>query len=205
MMQVMSGGTRRSWCPEGEGNKVKEVGANVMAANVARFCWLQHKQGIYFSIESPLTSHLWKYGPVSALLDVGIDADFHQSMCGLQPPHSSSARSPRIRKATRIRTNLGGLSELTVTCDRKHDHFHCLGHVKVEGKSVSVARAAGRYPQALTSAWVRAARSDLVKESTSAYHKGKTRVRPLIVHPLRGCAKLECERSPQQQGPARPA
>ena len=82
-------------------------------------------------------------------------------------------------QATRIRTNLEALSELTVRCDRKHDLFHWLGSVKVEGKSVSVARAAGRYPQALTSAWVKAARSDLVKESTGAYRKGKTRVRPL--------------------------
>ena len=77
IVQMMNGGTRRSWRPEGKGSRAKEVEANVMAANVARLCCLQHEQGRYFSIENPLTSHLWMYGPVSVLLDVGIDVDFH--------------------------------------------------------------------------------------------------------------------------------
>ena len=99
------------------------------------------------------------YPPIAALLDVSFDVDLDQCMYGLSPPHVKKDSNVRIKKSTRLRTNVEGLKVLRKTCDRcsdPHSHYQCLGSVKVNGRSVSVAKSAGAYPPRLCAAWAAA-------------------------------------------------
>ena len=161
-MQLMNGGTRRSHLPEGDGSLQSELDGNKMADKVAHLCRLQAAVGNYYSIENPRSSYVWDYKGVTRLkFDGGLDVDFDQCMFGLTPPHLDPSSGQRIRKATRIRTNLASLLQLSSKCDHCHEHYHCLGSVRFNGERVSVARAAGCYPPQLCRSWAKYAAQGL--------------------------------------------
>ena len=156
IIQQLNGGSRTEADPAGDGTQLSEVKGNLLAMRTSILCRRLHEAGKYFSIENPRSSFVWTYGPVEALLEVGFDVFFDQCEYNLRPPHW--ARLPgdqRIRKSTCVRTNMGRLESLSRKCSRQHTHFCCLGRVKVNGSSVSVAREAGCYPRPLVEAWSR--------------------------------------------------
>ena len=97
-MQMMNGGSRRSWIPEGDGSKLTKwpslyLGfagcSTIPEASSASRTPERRTSGVTPSVE--------------ALLGVACDVDFDQCMYGLTPPHITNNT---IRKAIRIRTNL---------------------------------------------------------------------------------------------------
>jgi hypothetical protein len=164
-IQLMNGGSRRLGFSEGDSLNPKEVEANSLADAVARLCWLQHRAGGYFTIENPDSSYVWSYQPIASLLRCCVDVVFDQCTYMLRPPHHASLDADtRIRKRTRIRTNLVLLQKLGQQCTGGHTHFHCLGSVNVGGKSMSVAQAAGQYPPLLCSKWASLVKVGLTQE-----------------------------------------
>ena len=154
-LRRLSGGTRRKGREEGDGTSEKEIIGNHLAQVTAELCWRLHRKGGHFSIENPKGSYAWGYAPLSHLLAVGFYVDFDQCMYGLVPPHlvKDNPTNLRIKKPTRILTNMTSLRTLERTCDKTHKHFECMGSVLVNGKRVSVAASAGRYPPRLCSRW----------------------------------------------------
>ena len=141
--------------PEERGMNPRELRGNCLANVVSELCWRLHRRGCFFSVENPKGSYVRGYGPIADLLEVGWHVDFHQCMYGLTPPHlrDSNPDNKLIKKPTRLLTNVPTLKRLSVFCDGSHDHFECLGTVKVDNRRVSVASAAGEYPGPLCAAW----------------------------------------------------
>jgi hypothetical protein len=155
-IQRMNKGSRRLECPQGDGTVVDEVRANGLAEMVILCCRIQLDLGNYFSIENPRTSYLWSFDPVAKLAeDEGTLAiDFEQCMFGLGTNIDDIGKR-RVKKSTRILTNIQGLAGLGIRCDKNHEHLNCLGHVKVGGCSRSLPRLAGEYPQELCHRWAK--------------------------------------------------
>ena len=109
------------------------------------------------------------------LLDVAVDVRFDQCRYGLVPPHLTLEDKQLIRKRTRLRTNMSSLSDLEGFCTGGHDHFVCLGSVRVGERRVSVARAAGRYPAALCHAWARCVARQLRADARVARAEARPR------------------------------
>ena len=78
-------------------------------------------------------------------------AIFDQCMYHLLPPDDLSGNN-RVRKSTRILSNLYGIEDLSVRCDGNHFHSQAIGHVRIGDKSISRAKAAGHYPDQLCAA-----------------------------------------------------
>ena len=156
IIQAINGGTRTSESPQGSGDKPNEMYGNRLADVMCELCWLQNISGGKFSIENPLSSFLWKYPPVDQLSSICVDIDLDQCEYGLRPPHRRRApySDLRIKKPTRLRTSLHSLSALSVKCRGNHAHWRCLGSVRDDsGRTVSVAKAAGHYPDQLCQRW----------------------------------------------------
>ena len=151
---------------------------NVLAARTAALCRLISKKGGFFSVENPATSAVWNYEPVQDLLSLpgAVDVKLDQCEFGLRPPHwAELGGDVRMRKSTILRTNLGELGVLGVRCGGGHAHFRCLGNVRHEGKSVVVARFAGRYPAPLTTAWAQVVSARLAGRGPSGDKVAPTR------------------------------
>ncbi len=115
-VQRINGGTHTKARPEGDGSKLKEVSANLLAARLAF-------AGCYFLIENPDYS-VWDFMFMSRSTNVN-------SKVGRR-----ADRTPgdfRIRKRTRIRTNMVALADLAGKCQGGHEHFRCLGHASGKG------------------------------------------------------------------------
>ena len=108
-------------------------------------------------MENPLSSFLWHIPELVTLAEQFTIVDLHQCVFGLRPPDHylqvGARQDLRTRKATRIITNVQGLSRLGCKCQGGHIHVQALGSVKYRGQTVSRARAAGACPSALCSAW----------------------------------------------------
>ena len=86
VLQNLNGGTRSLACPEGDSSLDREVIGNLLADSVAKLCAALAKVGGFYSIENPLSSYLWGYGPIAKLRRSSFDVDFHQCAYGLSPP-----------------------------------------------------------------------------------------------------------------------
>ena len=111
-----------------------------------------------WSIENPRCSYLWCAPIVKRLChrpSVTI-CKVDQCRFGLSLPNDKSGQ--RIKKPTTIIANFEGIGELGLACCCKHSHVDIRGPpVKHEGRKVKRTWFAGRYPQGLCHAWVRAA------------------------------------------------
>ena len=126
-----------------------------MAQAVSDLCWRLERANAYFSVENPKGSYLWGYDPMKYIFKIACYVDIDQCMYNLVPPHVSAAdkTAPKIKKPTRLLTNLPALKKLSLKCDRKHTHYPCMGSVVVNGTRLSVAKCAGRYPSRLCESW----------------------------------------------------
>ena len=98
---------------------------------------------------------------------ISFKLQFPKSQAVTQPSqHNLTCLSPsclRIKKPTRIRTNLVSLKTLARKCDGTHVHYPCYGLVKTDSGWQSVARAAGAYPSGLCKPWAAAVAQGLDK------------------------------------------
>ncbi len=69
------------------------------------------------------------------------------------PPRDDNAFQGFIKKPTVILTNMKQLLALSCSCNCSKPHTPCVGKVVWGGKKVSVARAAGAYPEDLCAKW----------------------------------------------------
>ena len=157
-LQHLNGGTRRQTRPQGDGSLHRELLGNLQATRVAQLCEAQHVLGKFYSIENPAYSHVWGFGPIAALSSHAIDVVFDQCEYGLAPPQDSEFAHLRIKKPTKLRTNLECLRKLECRCQHGHQHFACRGSVKTQSGWKRVSAHAGAYPPALCGAWAQAAR-----------------------------------------------
>ena len=153
-LRFIGGGSRRANKPEGDLLDQKELRGNQQACVVAELCWLLHVHGGWFSVENPRGSLLWQYGPMRSLSEVAASVDFDQCCYGLRLVGCETKKfGPFIKKPTRLLTNVPALKKMSMLCKGDHQHHSCMGSVRVNGKSVSVAKAAGAYPPALCKRW----------------------------------------------------
>ena len=154
----MNGGTITKTFPlGGAGGRAileREKLANAQAILVCGLCTLLHQHGYFFTIENPYDSHLWLAPVMVTLMEfVGVKGClvmFDQCAFGLQLPGAS--KHCFCRKRTCIFTNNLKLKAVAVMCPglgRLHTHDHAWGSVRVNGKTLSNAAAAGRYPTEL--------------------------------------------------------
>ena len=156
VIQNLNQGTRSIENPSGDGSLERELVGNKFADTVSMLCNALQEVGAFYSLENPRSSYLWRYSPISKLLDHAVDVDFDQCAYGLAPPGVICKKSDscsRIKKPTRVRTNLLQLQHLARKWSCAHKHFTCLGSVKVDGSWVSVAKEAGKYPLKLCDEW----------------------------------------------------
>ena len=135
--------------------------ANRLAHFVVLCCRSLAAQGRLFSLENPATSLLWDLPEMVALAEDHLVVQLDQCQFGLRAPSDALQPGELIKKGTKILTNAPGLQLLSNKCDGKHTHCRCLGSTRVNGKSLSIAKFAGRYPLALCNAWATAVAQDL--------------------------------------------
>jgi hypothetical protein len=162
LLQEQNGGTRTRENPAGNGTKEKERLGNEQARTVARLCWLQWSVGNFFSIENPDSSKLWFYDPIKQLSEIAKPVRFDQCCFSLRPPKNFVDNdSVYIKKPTRLLTNMEQLLCLQRTCPGtscNHKHRTCWGKVRTTHGMISVAKAAGSYPNQLCAAWAEGVR-----------------------------------------------
>ena len=160
VLQNLNEGTRSLENPEGNGTLPREILGNSLALRVGKLCKAFVAAGGFFTIENPKSSYLWKYDPIARLDKFSIDVDFDQCCYDLWPPHAKADPSlGKIKKPTRLRTNMHELSILAAKCCCTVKHFHCLGSVKVDQAWVKVSVEAGKYPPKLCERWAAAVAS----------------------------------------------
>jgi hypothetical protein len=162
-IQRLNSGTRTKERPEGDGSRPNEEEGNLLAEGVVLLCEALVGKGGFYSIENPLSSRFWELECLRGLMAEHCCVVFDQCEYGLTPPGIMISAGVRIKKSTKLLTNMKELCVLNRSCLGSHEHFRCLGSVRVGNKSVSVARAAGHYPVSLCTAWATAAASALLK------------------------------------------
>ena len=165
---------------------------NLLAERVAEACLLMREQGLGYAVEQPTPFNgavtMFNFDSFRVLLRMGSRlVYFDQCMYDLCPPHLPASAGVRIRKSTRLRTNMDSLCKLHLKCDKCHEHFHCLGHVKVQGRGVSVARTAGTYPVKLCLVW-----SDLVAEALTHRRRAPSPAPVAMATPGRQHSRTGC-------------
>ena len=143
--------TRSSTAPEGTDPSESELEANALASRVSALCLAQGRAGGFWSIENPLSSLVWAYGPIEALCTAGFDVDFAQCAYGLRTDPEPMAAL--VKKATRIRTNMPSLAGLEARCSGNHPHQRCCGKIRTISGWTNRSVLAGAYPPALCLHW----------------------------------------------------
>ncbi len=147
----------------------REIQGNLEHDQMFKLIEVYLQENIGFSVENPLSSYIWhteKFQELMARPDV-FTVDLDQCCYCLRPPdaHLHSA-DIRVKKSTRIVTNVPQLCALRRSCDRSHTHAEALGWCRdKEGKRVSRAKAAGAYPPSLCRVWAEAVQKFLDGES----------------------------------------
>ncbi len=153
----INGGTRTYAQPLGNGTLPREIKGNLQLAQMMKLVFFYLACGISFSIENPRSSYIWKTEAMRSLIERADVYVVDLDMCAycLRPPdYRPGAADIRVRKPTRIVTNLSCLRHLARRCDGNHQHQVCLGTVRNrEGKVVRRSTAAGAYPPSLCRRW----------------------------------------------------
>ncbi len=151
--------TRSSEHPEGENPTPSELAANLLASRTASLCLAQQRAGGFWSVENPGSSLVWSFGPIEALLRHGVDVNFDQCMYGLTTDPGLTAA--KVKKSTRIRTNMLQLLGLERQCSKDHKHQRCGGKIRTPAGWINRSSLAGQYPAALCEPWAAAVCSSL--------------------------------------------
>ncbi len=72
----------------------------------------------------------------------------------------------RIKKPTRLLTNLADLKSLYRCCCWQHEHMRCGGKVRLDDGWVNVSALAGQYPEPLCRKWTQCVRRALLARSS---------------------------------------
>ena len=110
---------------------------------VMRAC---RESGVFYSVENPLSSSLWKWGPMSRAIRWSDTCSFVYDNCRFGCPWL---------KPTRIITNLPELDVLGLRCNGGHTHIPLRGQVRVNGKWTWRTSLAGAYPPGLCWSWAK--------------------------------------------------
>ena len=147
LMQNMNGGTRSASCPEGNGTLERELVGNLLAVRTFELCSILHANGSFFTIENPLTSHVWNLKRLRQLVaETRAEfVKFDQCMYGLKIPLTNNTWG-LAKKATYLLGTLPGIDQFACKCDRSHEHVQVIGGVKVGGCWTRRSTLAGRYP-----------------------------------------------------------
>ena len=136
----------------------REEQGNEEARVVALLCVLLYKYGFFFSVENPKESFLWLSTYMVHVMSVCKDdvyfIDFDQCAYGLQLPGAKEFCF--CRKRTILMTNMQALTALSARCPGvgpRHSHDVAWGGVRINGRWVSKAQAAGVYPVPLCRRW----------------------------------------------------
>ena len=133
-----------------------EVKANKQVETVCQLAHLLHQCGCYYSIENPAGNTLFWY-PRVVELGVCTGANIvYRDQCAynLQLPGAKS--NEFVLKSIQILTNMPALTALERRCPgtgEQHLHVHAWGGFVHQGKRISRAKAAGRYPSLLCNCW----------------------------------------------------
>ncbi len=149
MNKRFDSGTRTNANPYGDCLSEKELTGNRQLAEMGRLLMVFIECNIHFTIENPHDSLLWHTDEIQSLrlVEGCSEVVLDQCMFKLRPPEWRAGQDDiRIRKRTRILGTLKGLESLRRVCDGSHIHGEAWGHVRVNGKRVSRATAAGAYP-----------------------------------------------------------
>ncbi len=152
MSQRFNGGTRTNTNPYGTGAKLNEIAGNTQVAQMKRLIDVLVKHDVPFTIENPIDSLIWHTAELRAIRSFSnvTEVSCDQCMFKLRPPEwTPDSLDYRIRKRTRLLGTVKGLESLARSCDGEHIHVEAWGHVRVNGKRISRAKAAGAYPPAL--------------------------------------------------------
>ena len=123
---------------------------------VARMCRLLAQQGNYFSIENPKGSFLFLYSSIASLNDLPNVELFDFDQCAFGHRLPGAPKNVFCRKSTSVLTNLKCLSQLQRRCpgvSPSHLHEHAWGSRIVNNSRISLAAAAGAYPEELCYQW----------------------------------------------------
>ena len=124
--------------------------------------------GIGFCVENPLSSRIWFTDEFVSLMSredtFVVDLDMC-SYCLRPPDHKKFEGDARVRKPTRLVTNVPQLCSLSRQCDGCHFHVEALGScVDEAGKCVKRAKAAGVYPPPFCRKYAQAVKDFLTHE-----------------------------------------
>ena len=164
-LNKINGGTRSRQKPRGDETLRREIVGNVQHDQMMRLLLVFLALGIGFTVENPLSSFLWHTDDFQELLarDDIYSVRFDQCEYHLLPPdHRALDGDVRVRKSTRLITNIPELKALECRCTGRHQHVATLGTCRDEhGKLVRRSTAAGVYPPALCRRWSAAVRAFL--------------------------------------------
>ena len=150
MSMQYNGGTRTRSNPFGDLSLARERLGNqqLIAAEQLIDCLNTHS--IPWTLENPHDSFIWLTQQLGNYIATPFCrlALFDQCMYKLRPPDQEfyPDKDLRVRKRTKILGSLPGLESLNILCDRKHTHVAAFGSVRIHGKRIVRAAAAGAYP-----------------------------------------------------------
>ena len=144
-------GTRTKSNPQGDGILKREVEGNRQLAEAFRLMVVLRELTIPFTLENPHDSFLWYSNEIAELRSwpEWNEVMFDQCMYKLRPPDWDRVADIRVRKRTKIGGTLANLKSLRRICDGCHHHSIAFGSVRVNGKRIVRAKAAGAYPACL--------------------------------------------------------
>ena len=153
---VLNGGTRSRANPDGVPPlKQNELAGNEQAKRVKILCVALSKVGGIFTIENPIDSFVFAsqhFLVLTSIVSCWL-CRFEQCAYGLVLP--AAPPDHYCRKSTGLLGNFKGVLSCGRSCpglSATHKHQTAWGTVSVNGHSVSLAKAAGRYPVALCTA-----------------------------------------------------
>ena len=155
----LNGGTRRLHCPDGGPQPLeRELRANRQGEYVSVLALKLASKGGYFTIENPWASSFWSSSSFNWLKSKTTVHLCHIALCSYGHRIPGANRLTFCEKRTGFAANFPEVMLLERRCpgtSPSHQHQRAWGNVRVNGKSISCAKAAGHYPPLLCQALAR--------------------------------------------------
>ena len=152
---TLNGGTRSSTEPDGSACRLdREVKGNMQAKYDCDLCLLMVLYGGCFTLENPIGSFFWQsswFRKLEARVPL-FRADLAQCAYGLVLPGAPPNTYCFKRTAFYANFDIQSLSRACPGLSPTHKHEWAWGRRRVAGVAISLAKAAGHYPDALSSA-----------------------------------------------------
>ena len=114
------------------------------------------RSGAFVTVEHPLMSLMFHFGPFRALLEEGLLklVRVDQCMYGQGTPPGYKPRQ-RWKKPTDFAVSHDEFGSLRRICTGTHEHSHVKGSIRFNNRRVNRSKLAGRYPSSLCVAYAR--------------------------------------------------